>query len=123
MNIELIIATIWFLETSCSRNLNGDPNHIGPLQIGIALVEDLNQRVHHDDFWAPEDRLDKDKAFQMAREYITLYLPFDASVSDCLLLWRCGPSGRKHPNLEQLEYKNRGLRYYKQMERTKQEAK
>ena len=110
MNINYIILIIFFLESSNGKHTNHKDGSIGPLGIKAETVAFVNKNLKS--HFNAADMHDRDISFNLAKLYIRFFLTRhpEATERDCLLMWRCGWTGRFNPTAEQTLYADHAMR-------------
>lgn len=121
MNKTLFLLCIWFLESSCGKNLVHPDGSHGHLGINDITLRDINERSpskfrRH---FSVEDLDEKGYSFEAARYHLADYEGYakfhNWSLEDWFLFWRCGIKGMHYPSEQQKRYAKRGVYCYSQL--------
>lgn len=118
ISVVYIVICLWFLESSCGKNFNHpDPTCVGHLGIKPIAVKDANRIICNSRKFHLEDRLDREKSFEMATIILNNYIRPSWTIKDCFLLWRCGRKDMRNPTEKQIAYAEHGERLYYQLKK------
>jgi hypothetical protein len=121
VSFTIFLLCIWFLESSCGKNLDHPDGSHGHTGINDITLRDINQRSlsKFRRQFKIEDLEKKELAFEASRFHIQDYENYsklyDWDLEDWFLFWRAGAEGMKHPSEEMKAYARHGVSCYSQL--------